>query len=105
MSTLPAFHQSLPPHECQLLCARDVRAHRCNYPGSQAALNGCINDVIGMQSLLTTYLGFSDSDITVLIDTDAKGEQPNSKNIKVCTAGIEQQGRYLLSHVIKVVLL
>eukprot|EP00798_Chlamydomonas_sp_ICE-L_P019940 gene19940-26648_t len=54
----------------------------CNYPGTNAALNGCINDVHGMAKMLKTYFGFSDSDMTIMVDTDKSTLQPTGKNIK-----------------------
>mmetsp|Transcript_36126 Transcript_36126/g.80399 ORF Transcript_36126/g.80399 Transcript_36126/m.80399 type:complete len:628 (-) Transcript_36126:943-2826(-) len=54
----------------------------CNYPGTQAALNGCINDVWGMKEILEQYLGFSSSDILVMIDTDKQYLQPTGKNMR-----------------------
>lgn len=35
-----------------------------------------------MQEMLTTVYGFSDKDITVMIDTDSKYQKPTGKNIK-----------------------
>lgn len=40
-----------------------------NYP--QATLQGCVNDAHDMVSILKTFLGFTDADITVLTDTQA----------------------------------
>jgi hypothetical protein len=40
-----------------------------NYPGS--TLHGCVNDAKDMASILKTYLGFKDSDITILTDAQA----------------------------------
>jgi hypothetical protein len=40
-----------------------------NYP--QAALNGCVNDVADMVSVLKTYMGFTDGDIVTLTDDQA----------------------------------
>lgn len=57
----------------------------CNYPGSSHALNGCVNDVNAMYSMLTTHFGFAPENITKLIDTDPSGEQPTGANIKVNT--------------------
>lgn len=54
----------------------------CNYPGSSHALNGCVNDVNAMYSMLTTHFGFAPENITKLIDTDPSGEQPTGANIK-----------------------
>lgn len=54
----------------------------CNYPGSDAALRGCVNDCMSVRALLTTYYGFSESDITLMIDTDPSYTKPTGKNIK-----------------------
>lgn len=54
----------------------------CNYPGSSHALNGCVNDVHAMHTMLTTHFGFSPENITKLIDTDPSSEQPTGANIK-----------------------
>ncbi len=40
-----------------------------NYPAS--TLHGCVNDANDMASILKTYLGFKDSDITILTDAQA----------------------------------
>eukprot|EP00191_Tetraselmis_sp_GSL018_P008705 CAMPEP_0177600898 /NCGR_PEP_ID=MMETSP0419_2-20121207/13927_1 /TAXON_ID=582737 /ORGANISM="Tetraselmis sp., Strain GSL018" /LENGTH=390 /DNA_ID=CAMNT_0019094039 /DNA_START=85 /DNA_END=1254 /DNA_ORIENTATION=- len=54
----------------------------CNYPGTQAALNGCVNDVFRMKSMLVETFGFEEDDITILIDTDDSYESPTGSNIK-----------------------
>ncbi|KAJ8904728.1 hypothetical protein NDN08_001246 [Rhodosorus marinus] len=54
----------------------------CNYPGSQAELAGCVNDAFMIKGFLTEYKGFSDDDITVLIDTDDSYTSPTGANIK-----------------------
>lgn len=54
----------------------------CNYPGTGNALNGCVNDVKAMTAMLTTYYGFSPSDLTTMIDTDPSSVKPTGKNIK-----------------------
>jgi hypothetical protein len=54
----------------------------CNYPGTKAELKGCINDVWRMHKCLIQKYGFSDEDITVLIDTDRSYTQPTGKNIR-----------------------
>eukprot|EP00004_Rigifila_ramosa_P003394 TRINITY_DN1364_c0_g1_i8.p1 TRINITY_DN1364_c0_g1~~TRINITY_DN1364_c0_g1_i8.p1 ORF type:complete len:629 (+),score=147.03 TRINITY_DN1364_c0_g1_i8:246-1889(+) len=51
----------------------------CNYPGTSAALNGCINDVMAISDMLGKQYGFSDQ--RILIDTDKKYEQPTGRNI------------------------
>jgi metacaspase-1 len=40
-----------------------------NYPG--AALQGCVNDANDMKGILKDFLGFTDSDMTVLTDSQA----------------------------------
>ncbi|KAJ7949029.1 Metacaspase [Quillaja saponaria] len=54
----------------------------CNYPGTNAELKGCINDVKRMYKCLIDRYGFSEEDITVLIDTDKSYRQPTGKNIR-----------------------
>ncbi|MED6135633.1 Metacaspase-4 [Stylosanthes scabra] len=54
----------------------------CNYPGTKAELKGCINDVWRMHKCLVDRYGFSEDDITVLIDTDNSYTQPTGKNIR-----------------------
>lgn len=54
----------------------------CNYPGTKAELKGCINDVRRMHKALIDRYGFSEEDITVLIDTDDSYTQPTGKNIR-----------------------
>ncbi|CBI24133.3 unnamed protein product, partial [Vitis vinifera] len=54
----------------------------CNYQGTKAELKGCINDVNRMYNSLVNRFGFSQDDITVLIDTDPDGVQPTGKNIR-----------------------
>ncbi|KAI4323297.1 hypothetical protein L6164_022915 [Bauhinia variegata] len=58
----------------------------CNYPGTKAELRGCINDVWRMYNCLIQRYGFSEDDITVLIDTDDSYEQPTGKNIRSALA-------------------
>lgn len=40
----------------------------CGYPGTQSALNGCLNDVKCMQFLLKNRFGFTDQQILILKD-------------------------------------
>ncbi|KAL5568779.1 hypothetical protein UlMin_025354 [Ulmus minor] len=54
----------------------------CNYPGTKAELRGCINDVMRMNQCLLDRYGFSEDDITILIDTDDSYTQPTGKNIR-----------------------
>ncbi|XP_047168269.1 metacaspase-5-like [Vigna umbellata] len=53
-----------------------------NYPGTKAELKGCINDVWRMQQCLVERYGFSEDNITVLIDTDKSYTEPTGKNIR-----------------------
>ncbi|XP_059661906.1 metacaspase-5 [Cornus florida] len=54
----------------------------CNYQGTKAELKGCINDVKRMYACLVDRYGFSEDDITVLIDTDDSYTQPTGANIR-----------------------
>ncbi|KAA8523386.1 hypothetical protein F0562_009810 [Nyssa sinensis] len=54
----------------------------CNYPGTKAELKGCINDVRRMYTCLVDLYGFSEDDITVLLDTDESFTQPTGRNIR-----------------------
>ncbi|KAH7536675.1 hypothetical protein FEM48_Zijuj03G0009600 [Ziziphus jujuba var. spinosa] len=54
----------------------------CNYRGTKAELKGCVNDVKRMYSCLVDRFGYSEDDITVLIDTDDSYTQPTGKNIR-----------------------
>ncbi|GAX76877.1 hypothetical protein CEUSTIGMA_g4323.t1 [Chlamydomonas eustigma] len=55
----------------------------CNYPGTKASLEGCVNDVWAVQGMLTNiYFGFLEADIEIMIDTDKKYIQPSGLNIK-----------------------
>ncbi|TKY68543.1 Metacaspase-5 protein [Spatholobus suberectus] len=53
-----------------------------NYPGTKAELRGCVNDVWRMHRCLIERYGFSEDDITVLIDTDRSYTEPTGKNIR-----------------------
>ncbi|KAL5061825.1 hypothetical protein RYX36_023562 [Vicia faba] len=53
-----------------------------NYPGTKAELRGCVNDVWRMHKCLIERYGFSEDDITVLIDTDSSYTEPTGKNIR-----------------------
>lgn len=54
----------------------------CNYPATKAELKGCINDVKKMHACLVDRYGFSEDNITVLIDTDDSYSQPTGRNIR-----------------------
>eukprot|EP00052_Salpingoeca_macrocollata_P004955 m.44569 g.44569 ORF g.44569 m.44569 type:complete len:428 (-) comp14567_c0_seq1:79-1362(-) len=73
----------------------------CNYPGTDAQLRGCINDVMSIHSMLTRYKGFDASNIKIMIDTDNRYERPTGRNIKralteLITSG--QPGDILVFH-------
>ncbi|CAH2048090.1 unnamed protein product [Thlaspi arvense] len=53
-----------------------------NYPGTEGELRGCVNDVKRMHKCLIERFGFSDENITQLIDTDMSKIQPTGKNIR-----------------------
>ncbi|KAK9697358.1 hypothetical protein RND81_08G032400 [Saponaria officinalis] len=53
-----------------------------NYPGTEAELKGCVNDVSRMRTCLIQRYGFNDQDINVLIDTDPSYTEPTGKNIR-----------------------
>lgn len=53
-----------------------------NYPGTKAELRGCINDVNRMYNCLLNRYGFSEEDVSVLIDTDESYIQPTGRNIR-----------------------
>ncbi|XP_077220724.1 metacaspase-4-like [Tasmannia lanceolata] len=54
----------------------------CNYPGTKAELKGCINDVKRMYKSLIERFGFTEDEITVLIDTDDSYTQPTGINVR-----------------------
>lgn len=62
----------------------------CNYKGTQAELKGCINDVKRMHRCLIDRYGFSDDDISILIDTDKQYTQPTGKNIRRALSNLVQ---------------
>ncbi|XP_047321656.1 metacaspase-4-like [Impatiens glandulifera] len=73
----------------------------CNYPGTKAELKGCINDVKRMHRSLVNRFGFSEDDITVLIDTDDSYSQPTGRNIRQSLADLirsAQPGDFLFFH-------
>lgn len=65
----------------------------CNYPGTKAELKGCINDVRRMYRCLIERYGFSDEDITVMIDTDDSYPRPTGKNIRRAMADLLRYAR------------
>ncbi|KAL8033124.1 hypothetical protein ABFX02_13G141700 [Erythranthe guttata] len=73
----------------------------CNYPGTKAELKGCINDVKRMYTCLVERYGFSEDDITVLIDTDDSYTQPTGRNVRAALADLvnsAQPGDFLFVH-------
>lgn len=60
----------------------------CNYPGTQAELKGCVNDVRRMYECLVKRYGFSAEDISVLIDTDRSYTQPTGRNIRAALSDL-----------------
>lgn len=73
----------------------------CNYPGTKAELRGCINDVTRMRRCLVERFGFSDEDITVLIDTDESFPSPTGANIRRAMADLvssAEPGDFLFFH-------
>ncbi|KAG7587616.1 Caspase-like domain superfamily [Arabidopsis thaliana x Arabidopsis arenosa] len=72
-----------------------------NYPGTKAELRGCVNDVRRMYKCLVERYGFSEENITVLIDTDESSIQPTGKNIRRALAdlvGSAESGDVLVVH-------
>lgn len=65
----------------------------CNYPGTNAELKGCVNDVKRMYRSLVDRYGFSEKDITVLIDTDDSYTQPTGKNIRAALSNLVQSAK------------
>ncbi|KAL9312243.1 Metacaspase-5 [Arabidopsis thaliana] len=53
-----------------------------NYPGTKAELRGCVNDVRRVHKCLVDRFGFSERNITELIDTDDSSTKPTGKNIR-----------------------
>lgn len=54
----------------------------CNYPGTEAELYGCANDVVRMYQSLVQRYGFMPEDIYVMVDTDVSFPQPTGTNIR-----------------------
>ncbi|GER33847.1 metacaspase [Striga asiatica] len=65
----------------------------CNYPGTKAELRDCINDVRRMYACLVDRYGFSEDDITVLIDSDDSYTQPTGHNIRAALADLVDSSR------------
>ncbi|KAL2327084.1 hypothetical protein Fmac_020511 [Flemingia macrophylla] len=64
-----------------------------NYPGTKAELKGCVNDVRRMHRCLVERYGFSEDDITVLIDTDTSYTEPTGKNIRSALTNLVRSAR------------
>ncbi|CAH9135158.1 unnamed protein product [Cuscuta epithymum] len=72
-----------------------------NYPGTKAELRGCVNDVRSMHRCLVDRYGFSEEDITILIDTDDSYPQPTGRNIRSALTDLvrsARRGDYLFVH-------
>ncbi|KAK4837117.1 hypothetical protein QYF36_002930 [Acer negundo] len=65
----------------------------CNYPGTKAELKGCINDVNKMHACLLERYGFSEDNITVLIDTDRSCTQPTGRNIRKALSNLVRSAK------------
>ncbi|XP_027343972.1 metacaspase-5-like isoform X2 [Abrus precatorius] len=65
----------------------------CNYPGTKAELKGCINDVWRTHKCLTNIYGFSEKDITVLIDTQHSYTQPTGRNIRFALSSLVRSAK------------
>lgn len=59
-------------------------------------LNGCVNDVTNMRNILKTYLGFTNSDIRVLLDARATKENIVSRLNQM--VGEAKSGDFLVFH-------
>ncbi|XP_022157714.1 metacaspase-4-like [Momordica charantia] len=73
----------------------------CNYPGTNAELKGCMNDVKRMHECLIQHFGFSEDDISILLDTDDSFTEPTGKNIRSALArlvGSAHPGDILFVH-------
>jgi len=62
----------------------------CNYPGSQAELSGCVNDVLRMSSMLRTRYSFSPYEMRILTDD---GHSPHGYSTR---ANIAEGMRWLV---------
>lgn len=72
-----------------------------NYPGTQAELHGCVNDVKRMYAALVERFGFAEDDIQVLVDTDPNATQPTGANVRSALASLvegAQPGDVLFLH-------
>ncbi|CAH8313060.1 unnamed protein product [Eruca vesicaria subsp. sativa] len=72
-----------------------------NYPGTEGELFGCVNDVKRMHKCLVDRFGFSEENITELIDTDKSKIQPTGKNIRQALSelvGAANSGDVLFVH-------
>ena len=64
-----------------------------NYPGTKAELRGCVNDVKRMHKCLVDRFGFSERNITELIDTDNSSTKPTGKNIRRALLNLVESAR------------
>lgn len=70
----------------------------CNYPGSNCELRGCINDVHSINNMLVNVYGFQQSDIVLMLDTDANTTKPTGAAVKVSTDTVETSVPCLTAH-------
>lgn len=73
----------------------------CNYPGTDAELAGCVNDVVRMRKSLIERFGFDEENIVVMIDTDEDYPQPTGANIRKALQKIvanTEEGDVLFMH-------
>lgn len=61
----------------------------CNYPGTNAELRGCVNDVFNMKRLLEEFFSFKN--FTILIDNDDSYGRPTGQNIKSALSELVSQ--------------
>eukprot|EP00930_Biecheleria_cincta_P101194 TRINITY_DN92816_c0_g1_i1.p1 TRINITY_DN92816_c0_g1~~TRINITY_DN92816_c0_g1_i1.p1 ORF type:complete len:508 (-),score=92.57 TRINITY_DN92816_c0_g1_i1:120-1643(-) len=77
----PATHVNEDPPE--MTGVKRALLIGCNYPGTKAQLNGCINDVNTWKGVLTEVYGFEEKNCLVLTDDQSdKRLQPTCKNMK-----------------------
>ncbi|KAL5723065.1 hypothetical protein ACHQM5_006509 [Ranunculus cassubicifolius] len=58
----------------------------CNYPGTEAELSGCVNDVIRMYRCLLDTYEFKEEEVFVMVDIDPAFPQPTGQNIREALA-------------------
>lgn len=65
----------------------------CNYPNTYEELQGCINDVLAMRTVLTKRFGFKEKDIELLTDEKGSPLLPTGANIKRALANMVDRAR------------